>query len=157
MIYIGIDPGVSGGIAMLWPHGPTAVKMPDTEQDLLRLLQIGEPSVAVLERVHASPQMGCVSAFTFGAGYGRLRMALVSAAIPFDEVTPGKWQGVMGLRQKTGRTVLGEHKKDKNIAKRRAQELFPSLTVTHAISDALLIASYCERLHTGVIARDAAR
>jgi len=33
-------------------------------------------------------------------------------------------------------------KGDKNVSKRRSQELFPQIKVTHAIADALLIASY---------------
>jgi hypothetical protein len=38
---------------------------------------------------------------------------------------------------------------DKNISKRRAQELFPSLKITHAVADALLIAEYGRRLERG--------
>ncbi len=36
-------------------------------------------------------------------------------------------------------------KGDKNVSKRRAQELFPALKVTHAIADALLIAEFARR------------
>jgi len=34
---------------------------------------------------------------------------------------------------------------DKNVSKRRAQELFPEIKITHAIADALLIAEYARR------------
>jgi hypothetical protein len=37
-------------------------------------------------------------------------------------------------------------KGDKNVTKRRAQQLFPQLKVTHAIADALLIAEYGRRV-----------
>lgn len=147
MIYIGIDPGKSGGIAAVWPNRMIcrAERMPSTEGDVLALLtQLvdagmesgGDPGCfAVLERVASSPQMGVVSAFTFGQGYGALRMALHAAGIPFDAVTPGKWQQLMGCRSKG----------DKNVTKRRAQELWPRFAVTHATADALLLADYARR------------
>lgn len=144
--YVGIDPGKGGGIAVLFEDGNVlnTIKMPQTEQDLLDALATlgfgvrsgSAPARAVLERVSSSPQMGVVSAFTFGKGYGALRMALAATGIPFDEVTPGKWQQVMGCRTKG----------DKNVSKRRAQELFPHQKITHAIADALLLAEYCRRL-----------
>lgn len=144
MICIGIDPGKSGGLAFLYDAGPAVYPMPATEIDLWRLLGgLSEPARAMLERVSSSPQMGVVSAFTFGAGYGRLRMALAAAGIPFDEVSPARWQAAMGCRSGG----------DKNVTKRRAQELFPAERVTHAVADALLLAEYCRRLHTGVLAR----
>jgi hypothetical protein len=37
-------------------------------------------------------------------------------------------------------------KGDKNITKRKAQELFPEIKITHAIADSLLIAEYGRRL-----------
>lgn len=151
MNYIGIDPGQSGGIAVISdsPSGYVrgsafAVKMPDTEADLWAYLQpyglvqsgSKQSSQAVLERVWSSPGWGHVGAFKFGLSYGSLRMALTAAGIPFDEVLPAKWQTVMGCRSAG----------DKNITKRRAQSLFPDRKVTHAIADALLIAEFCRRL-----------
>jgi hypothetical protein len=136
-MYIGIDPGSGGGIAAVDKDGNVRAfcKMPDTEQEILAFLkQWG--TRAVLEFVRSSPQMGVVSAFSFGRGYGGLRMALVACGIPFDEATPIKWQGVMQCRSKG----------DKNVTKRRAAELFPGVKCTHYNSDALLLAEYCRRL-----------
>lgn len=141
--FIGIDPGKSGGLALLAADGRVidVVKMPATECDLFETLEEwglgGEDGRiwATLEFVRSSPQMGVTSAFTFGRGYGALRMALIAAAIPFEEVTPAKWQNAMKCRTKG----------DKNVSKRRAQELFPGQKVTHAIADALLIAEYGRR------------
>jgi Holliday junction resolvasome RuvABC endonuclease subunit len=148
--YIGIDPGVSGGIAAVSCVPGLqidAMKMPATDRDLYVALkaliaenvQNGHP-LAVLERVSSSPQMGVVSAFTFGRGVGALKMALAALEIPYDEVTPQKWQLVMGCRSRG----------DKNVTKRRAQQLFPALTITHATADALLMAEYCRRVHRGM-------
>lgn len=139
-IHIGIDPGINGGIAFIPSTGqPWAHKMPETDRDLLDLLRDAlrnwAKAEALIELVHSSPQMGVKSAFTFGEGYGRLQMALTSLAIPFERIRPATWQKYMGCLTKS----------DKNVSKRRAQELFPSIKVTHSIADALLIAEYNRR------------
>lgn len=142
---IGIDPGLKGGIAWISDGKPCVEKMPDTVKDLWELLQdiTGGLRVrgyllsfkAYVESVHSSPQMGVKSAFTFGQGLGRLEMALTAAGIPFERVRPQEWQ-------KSMKCMSGG---DKNITKAKAQELFPSLTITHATADALLIAEYGRR------------
>jgi crossover junction endodeoxyribonuclease RuvC len=138
---IGIDPGNNGGIAWITDGRACVEKMPDTLQDLWELIQdiysdtfIRNISTikAYLEQVHSSPQMGVVSSFTFGNGFGHLEMALTAAGIPFERVRPQVWQKAMGCMTKG----------DKNVSKRKAQELFPSMNVTHATADALLIATY---------------
>jgi Holliday junction resolvasome RuvABC endonuclease subunit len=149
MTTIGIDPGASGGIAWVDSEGiARAQKMPDTLQDLWGLIDTitkgfshspdGNAGLykAYLEQVFSSPQMGVKSAFTFGNGFGHLEMALTAAGIPFERVRPQVWQKVMGCM--TGG--------DKNVSKRRAQELFPALQPTHATADALLIAEYGRRV-----------
>jgi hypothetical protein len=100
-----------------------------------RLIAIIDTPKAYIELVHSSPQMGVKSAFTFGNGFGHLEMALTAAGIPFERVRPQVWQKALGCLTKG----------DKNVSKRRAQELFPQLKVTHATADALLIAEYGRR------------
>jgi crossover junction endodeoxyribonuclease RuvC len=143
---IGIDPGKSGGIAWITDGKPCVEKMPETLQDLWALIEsimTEHPPIyrskeckAYIEQVHSSPQMGVTSSFTFGNGFGHLEMALTAAGIPFERVSPQKWQKAMGCLTKG----------DKNVSKKRAQELFPSIKCSHAISDALLIAEYGRRL-----------
>lgn len=145
MLYLGIDPGVSGGLAALRADGGVqgVAKMPETDGDVLAWLahlQKVHGCYAVLERVSASPQMGVVSAFTFGRGYGALQMALHAAGIPYDLITPGTWQ----------RALRCLSRGDKSVTKARAQALFPGLRVTHAIADALLIAEYARRFQRGL-------
>jgi hypothetical protein len=144
MTIIGIDPGVNGAIAWINDDKPCVEKMPDTLQDLWGLIQdiraaaspplgVGETNaMAYIEQVHSSPQMGVKSAFTFGNGFGHLEMALTAAGIPFTRIRPQVWQKELGCLTKG----------DKNVSKRKAQELFPSMKVTHATADALLIAKY---------------
>jgi hypothetical protein len=64
-------------------------------------------------------------------------MAIVAAGIPFETVTPQKWQKTLGCLTKG----------DKNVSKRKAQELFPDIKITHAIADSLLIAHYAKHHH----------
>jgi hypothetical protein len=145
MTTIGIDPGKNGGIAWIDYRGnPCVEKMPDTLKDLWEIIDTirgghyricNEGCKAYLEQVASSPQMGVVSAFTFGNGYGHLEMALTAAGIPFERVRPQAWQKAMGCMSKG----------DKNVTKRKAQELYPQLKVTHATADALLIATYGTR------------
>jgi crossover junction endodeoxyribonuclease RuvC len=116
--------------------------MPDTLQDLWELICDitnfprstidGRRYKAYIEQVSSSPQMGVVSSFSFGRGYGNLEMALTAAGIPFERVRPQVWQKAMGCMTKG----------DKNISKAKAQELFPDKKVIHATADALLIALY---------------
>lgn len=139
-IFIGVDPGTTGGIAALTEAGGVwaVVKMPATNAEILdvfRALKVSGEVKAYIEQVHTMPKQGIVSAFTFGKGLGGLHMALAACLIPFDEVAPGKWQKVMQCSSKG----------DKNVTKRRALELFPTIKVTHAIADALLIAEYGRR------------
>ena len=142
-IYIGIDPGINGGIATINNNFVQAYKMPQTIRDLWELIheikstaELENYSItAALESVWSSPQMGVKSAFTFGNGFGHLEMALTALGVPYERVRPQAWQKAMGCLTKG----------DKNVSKRRAQELFPALKVTHAIADALLIAEFARR------------
>ena len=139
--YIGIDPGIKGGLAILCEGAePFAVKMPATERDIYEcLLSLTNwkdtEAVAVIEKVNAVKGNGVVSMITFGMGYGGLRMALIALGIPFREVTPQTWQKALGCS--TGG--------NKNVSKAKAQQLFPSLKITHAIADSLLIAEWLRR------------
>lgn len=144
MIYIGIDPGQSGGIASLVGDNtgtsPACVKMPETEKDcfdaLEKLQRINFTAIfAVIESVHSMPKQGVASSFKFGRNYGFLRGCLIALGIPFEEVTPQKWQKALGCLSHG----------DKNVTKARAQQLFPALKITHATADALLLAEYCRR------------
>lgn len=150
MVYLGLDPGVSGGIAILREDGSIVrvVKMPNELQAIIDVLTTDiDSAVAVLEHVWSQPGWGHNTSFAFGRGYGRLEMALTAAAIPYEQIVPRRWQPAMGVKYPKGKP------RDKNISKRRAQRLFPKISVTHANADALLIAEYCRRLKTGTLQR----
>lgn len=140
MIYIGVDPGGSGAIACLSDEGVAFTKNSETETDVCDWLvenglRDGYGTCALIERVHSMPKQGVASSFKFGQSYGFLRGLLIACKIPFEEVSPVKWQTAMGCRSGG----------DKNVTKARAQQLFPKVKITHANADALLIAEYCRR------------
>ena len=150
MLYIGIDPGQSGGIAYVYGDDATqtcAIKMPATERDIwLHLCNNDKGSTRlVIEKVGPARgkdgrKQGVTSAFNFGRNYGVLRGCIVASGIPFDEVSPRKWQKEFGLVFPGSMGLTITEKKNRHKAK--AQQLFPHLTITHAIADALLIAEY---------------
>ena len=156
MIFLGADPGKSGAIAAIDESGNHIehIENSETEADVSEfLLHIycdnkcprGALDLrAILEQVSAMPKQGVSSTFKFGQSYGFLRGLLIVHGIPFETVTPAKWQLVMRCRSKG----------DKNVTKARAQELFPQVKVTHAIADALLLAEYCRRIRTQTESRD---
>lgn len=137
MSFLGIDPGQSGGIAVVINAGQAlAYKMPDTERDVFELLAQGAPyEFAMIEAVHSMPKQGVASSFKFGRSYGFLRGILTSLGIPWGEVSPQRWQKHMQCRSGG----------DKNITKAKAQQLFPGIKITHAVADSLLIAEYCRQ------------
>ena len=140
MIYIGIDPGKSGAMAIVWPDGQPATGVcrfdatPADQADWLLGFDLTQ-AVAVMEKVSSSPQMGVVSAFSFGKSQGFLIGLLTAMKIPYHEVTPQKWQRAMGCMSKG----------DKNVTKHAAQKLWPHLKITHRDADARLIAEYGRR------------
>ena len=142
MIFLGIDPGKTGGISRHNGSDVSACKFTDcTPADMYKLIHEFSRGqcVALIEKVHSMPKQGVKSSFTFGKNYGMLLMALTALEIPFEYVSPAVWQRY--LKCKTGG--------DKKITRQKAQELFPHLKITHAIADALLIGEYYKRTYEG--------
>lgn len=147
MHYIGIDPGVSGGIAIISAGGhvvDTTTMLEPLELHAWLVERLGwygnheQRAVAVLERVNGNPKFGAAN-FAFGRSFGRLEMLLASLAIPYDAVVPRVWQPAVGVIYPKGKP------RNKNVTKARAAQRFPHATITHANADALLLAEYCRR------------
>ena len=130
MIFIGIDPGLSGAIAVFdMEEGHLSViDMPVVEivrngkkkrelspamlANVLSL--IGKPSTAVVERVGAMPGQGVSSVFSFGRSLGTVEGALAALQIPTTLVPPQQWQKACSVRG------------GKDGSRLRAAELFPN-------------------------------
>ena len=141
---IAIDPGNNGGITIYSVEDKRvieSVKMPATPQELLNLLRIYSfNSVCYLEKVQGLPGMSGGGMFTFGRGYGHLEMALLCCKIPTVSVTPQKWQKELQLGNRGNKSTT----EWKNKLKAKAEQLFPYLRITLAVSDSLLILQYAK-------------
>ncbi len=182
-LYIGVDPGQSGAIAWYWNGQMRCEVMPSTEKDIWDLIgwdiRMGtsDDLFACLEYVRTMPNQGISSAFTFGWGYGGLRMALTAAEIPFEDVIPHTWQKALGIPKRKPHTKKKKvvNRKGKLVTKKyggetgsqwkkrlkaKAQQLYPKLEIWSlprsegkqlAVADAILIATYCMRKQEGLL------
>lgn len=134
VLIVGIDPGASGGISFISSSQARAIKMPETETSVAEAFEICQTCkcIAYIEAVHSMPKQGVKSTFSFGKQYGTLLGVLAALKIERNHVTPFTWQNNLRCLSKG----------DKNVTKRRAQELFPELKITHATADALLIGRF---------------
>jgi crossover junction endodeoxyribonuclease RuvC len=155
MRFIGIDPGLDGGIAHITASsGVFCWRMPTIKIGTKRMVNTqgvrdiivdcGAVDLVMVEKVGVMPRQGIVSAFSFGEGCGVIRATLTCLERPYDYVLPQTWTKALGLTRGAGKA---EH-----IAV--AARLFPNYrdALTDGMADALLIAEYGRRLHTGRIA-----
>lgn len=154
--YLGIDPGQSGGLAIVTCAGTFfkctfLEKMPGSEASIWDMISsyCDMANNAMIEKVHAMPQQGVSSTFKFGCGYGGLRMALVAEGIPFEEVIPQTWQKALGVPPRNTKQENKRDHKKKLLAK--AANLFPRVKINLYTADALLIAEYCRRKYEGLL------
>lgn len=142
---VGIDPGVRGGLAYVGETGLQTRRMPVSRRKasngrtktlldapaLCRYLQDWNPTLVVIEDVYSSPQMGPVSAFTFGEGKGTLAGICAGLSIPVLWVHPSVWKRAMRVTA------------DKASSKALAARLFPDAKIKSADeAEAALLAMY---------------
>ena len=157
MIYVGIDPGLSGAVAVIYPDGTvdlldtpvmaTSKKSGKSKNDYLPyemsalLKDIPRPCKVFIEKVHAMPGQGSTSMFRFGYGCGLWEGIIAALGLSLTKITPQAWK-----------KELMQGMKDKDAARIRAQELFPdcvgelSRKKDCGRADALLIAEYGRRI-----------
>ena len=139
---LGIDPGKTGASALIETGCKPAIerraKMTSVEWAKSLRNDAALACLVAIERTASSPQMGVKSAHTFGEERGLILAACYLSETRIIEVTPAKWQRAIGVH-----AIKGESQTDhKRRLKQRAQELFPSVTITNDVADALLIAHY---------------
>jgi crossover junction endodeoxyribonuclease RuvC len=142
---LGIDPGLTGGLALLCGDELTAIPMPvltfngKGEIDLARVraaLIAMKPTYAWIEQQQAMPRQGVASSFRTGQNYGDLRGFLVGSQIPFSIVRPAVWKKAMSVPA------------DKAAAIAIATRTFPAFSHLWAmkkddgVAEAALIAAY---------------
>lgn len=140
--YIGIDPGLKGGIGIIGVE-TLVFPMPITKdgrisatelRDILLYSEKVNDKFVVIEKVHAMHRQGVNSMFTFGKGYGAIIAVVEMLGYPYRLVMPQIWQ--CGLCSGTG----GNPKQRAAIA---AQRLFPNVNFKAT--------ARCKALHDGMI------
>jgi hypothetical protein len=144
--FAGIDPGLDGALAVIYPDGTVAFFDPPTVRvemttktrsgnqkhksvylpaEMLAILRGADIGFATMELTRAMPRrgpggamipMGAVSAFTSGQGYGFWEMALVALGIPYQLITPGRWK----------KALMADQPKTKEAVVPVASRLYPA-------------------------------
>ena len=146
-IFIGIDPGKNGGVAVLNEipdyEAVIAFRCPKTPREMAYSLMATIPEnvsyenvLVTIEHVHAMPKNGVVSMFSFGQNLGQWEGILGSFEVNVVYTGPRKWMEHYDCKP-------GMDKRDrKRYLRGLAENLFPNVKMTFNISDALLIANY---------------
>lgn len=145
-IFIGIDPGKSGGIAYIDTECGISGTEPYSDKALIDLCSSesrkGQNVMCCLEKVGAMPGQGVVSMFSFGQSVGYIKGVLESFRIPYQEITPQKWKKEFGLNS------------DKAASAEVCRKLFPNVSLLatpqckkphDGMAEALLMAEYARR------------
>lgn len=146
MIYVGIDPGKNGAIAVLSDTGEVLRidKFSDAQTegrialvilDCLAEFPESEVKAAAIEKVASMPRQSVVSMFTFGRVYGEAWAGLLVTQCRIAGVTPVQWQRELHLPK---REDSANHKKTlKQLAESRWGRSF-----TLAECDAVWVAEW---------------
>ena len=146
---VGIDPGLTGAIAILGPNGAIVEDIPVMANgssakvknvinapELARLLRphITEIDMAYVERVSTMPGQGVASQGSLMHSAGVIEGVLGALGVPVMLVSPAKWKKAMGLGS------------DKEASRAVAQRLFPDAPLgrkkDHNRAESLLLAEY---------------
>ena len=153
MRIIGIDPGLSGAIAILDNNKIKELfdmpVMPDGKKNkrqlncalLVKLINDNiknlDDTVMVVEQVNAMPGQGVTSMFNFGQTFGAIKGICAALGLPIFFVRPAKWKKHFELINSS-----------KDASRTKAIEMYPSLSDQLSKkkdvnkSDAILIARY---------------
>jgi len=128
-----IDPGVTGAYALFDSKESTFEKLYSFKDILSSHIKLHGLNIdhVVIEQVHASPQMGPSSAFTFGKNYGEWLGLIVPLDIPITYHPPQKWQKPFNLQSQ------GDARKSELWCK--AQDLYPTTKILKKNADAILL------------------
>lgn len=146
-IYIGIDPGKSGALAVLNEDGSSII-YPFSVDGYRKILADYSTenfrcrAKCCLEHVSAMPGNGSVSMFNFGENFGFIQGLLMAYEIPYELVRPQKWKKEFSITA------------DKNQAIDVCKRLFPNAILKRTdrckvddsnFAEALLLAEYARR------------
>ena len=153
MKIIGIDPGLSGAIAVM--HDKKVINMYDmpvmaegkknkrqlNSSQLVNIIKENinedEEAIVVVEQVNAMPGQGVTSMFNFGQTFGAIKGVCAALKLPIFFVRPSKWKKHFELINSS-----------KDASRTKVIEMYPTLSGQLAKkrdvnkSDAVLIAKF---------------
>ena len=153
MKIIGIDPGLSGAIAVM--HDKKVINMYDmpvmaegkknkrqlNSSQLVNIIKDNinedEETIVVVEQVNAMPGQGVTSMFNFGQTFGAIKGVCAALRLPIFFVRPSKWKKHFELINSS-----------KDASRTKVIEMYPTLSGQLAKkrdvnkSDAVLIAKF---------------
>lgn len=144
-VYIGIDPGKSGALAILSADGSVEVIPYDLKNYSLALARVAGQAPSIIccvEKVNAMPGQGVVSMFNFGHNLGLIEGLLTGYEIPYQMVPPQTWKKEFSLSS------------DKSKSIEVCQKLFPGVSLlatprsrkpNDGMAEAILMAEYARR------------
>ena len=144
--YIGIDPGISGGLAVIDEEGNIkAYKCPRSSEEMAVLFQMiinGTPPGNIkllMERVWARPTNAVRAAFSYGVNYGQWLGVAATHEVQMNTALPVEWIKWVGCPKALKKNIR------KRWLKEKAGELYPDINkLTLATSDAILITHYAK-------------
>lgn len=150
MVFVGVDPGKRGAIAVIDERGNAidVIDMPETEMEVVsvfeRIREMGDIFVAIEIQTYMPKQRGVNELLT---RYGFLLGVLQAFRIRNERISPNKWKRSMGV-------LVGKKeskKKKKLVSIEKAQQLFPNVEIgkKDGRAEALLIAEYARRTFLG--------
>ena len=142
-VYIGIDPGKGGGIAVIEGKTARVYACPETVENMATLIGMCLNNVSIyetrvyVEKVWAFPTDGRAGSFSFGRNYGQWQGILSAHEVEPTFVTPKVWQGHFEIKKGLPKNIR------KKILKQMARDKYPKTKgITLKTADALLIALY---------------
>ncbi len=141
--FLGIDPGQSGGWAVLDGGGMYIEGALYEEGAFLPSVNTIDPfgpfSLACLEKVHSFPGQGVASTFKFGTNFGWWQGVLDAFTIPYELITPQRWM----------KAVLDSGDRSPEHRMAFARRRWPDAPLTRkkdsGVADALCLAEYARR------------
>lgn len=165
MIVVGIDPGITGGIAAVGDDSTAAVidiptvdvkvngkcrRRVDVEALALEMRRppVCDAKLVIIERAQASTRMGVSSAFAYGEIFGLIRGVVAANKIPIRLAGASQWKRDLGLIKPGCREIGRDDEREKGSSLDLARKLFPRLADKLARAkddgraDALLLAHW---------------
>jgi len=108
MIYIGIDIGAKGAMAIFKNNDLIDIIDYNINDYIVNIKRYKEffginNIKCCIEKVHSHPKQGVVSTFTFGEKYGEIKGILSALNIRYTEVNPKVWQNYLGIISGSGK------------------------------------------------------